>query len=305
MYRSSGSHLMPVLMVKLGLKYRDMNNSNQSISKIVFLGTGTPNADPKRSGPSVAIVIADQAYLIDFGPGVIRRASAAFAAGINALEPSLLNIAFLTHLHSDHTIGLPDLILTPWVIERSKPLQVYGPAGLKSMTDHIISAYQADISQRLHGPEPANIVGCNVIVEEIHPGEIYQDTNITVHAFLANHGTWDAFGFRLITPDRTIVISGDTAPHPACLSNYKDCDVLIHEVYSTKAFSKLPAGWQEYHRKYHTSAVELGKIASQANPGLIILYHQLTWGSSIGELIKEIRQHFPGDVVSANDLDIY
>lgn len=282
-----------------------MPNSEQSISKIVFLGTGTPNAESKRSGPCVAIVIADQAYLIDFGPGVVRQASAAFEGGIYALEPCRLKIAFLTHLHSDHTIGFPDLILTPWILERSEPLQVYGPAGLKRMTDGIISAYQADISQRIYGLEPANTVGCNVIVEEIHSGWIYQDTNITVEAFPAKHGTWDAFGYKFIAPDRTIVISGDTAPHPDCISFYNQCDVLIHEVYSSKAFGKLPVAWQEYHREYHTSSVELGKIASQLNPGLIILYHQLTWGSSIGEIIREVRQHFQGEVVSANDLDIY
>jgi ribonuclease BN (tRNA processing enzyme) len=274
-------------------------------SKIVLLGTGTPNADPDRSGPSVAIVVEGQAYLVDFGPGVVRRASAAYAAGIDALEPNKLNIAFLTHLHSDHTAGYPDLILTPWVLGREVRLQVFGPPGLKSMTDHILSAYQADIHQRIHGKEPANDTGYKVNVAEIKAGKVYQDRNIMVEAFLANHGSWPAFGFKFTTPDRTIVLSGDTAPHPGLIAAYRDCDVLIHEVYSDKGFHMHPPDWRNYHRSVHTSARELGEIAAQVNPRLLILYHQLLWGVSPGELIDEIRAIYHGKVIFGNDLDVF
>ena len=95
----------------------------------MLLGTGTPNAEPDRSGPSVAIVVGDTPYIVDCGPGVVRRATAAQAAGIEALEPKKLTRLFLTHLHSDHTAGYPDLVLTPWVLEREQPLEVYGPPG--------------------------------------------------------------------------------------------------------------------------------------------------------------------------------
>ena len=110
--------------------------------QIVLLGTGTPNADPARSGPSVAIVANGCPYLVDFGPGVVRRAAAACQAGIQGLAVERLNRAFLTHLHSDHTAGYPDLILTPWVLKRDEPLHAYGPAGLGEMTDHILAAYR-------------------------------------------------------------------------------------------------------------------------------------------------------------------
>ena len=105
-------------------------------TQVVLLGTGAPIADPERSGPSLALVVAGKAYLVDFGPGVVRRAAAAHANGIDALQVTNLETAFLTHLHSDHTAGFPDLILTPWVLGRKKPLQVYGPPGLSQMTDH-------------------------------------------------------------------------------------------------------------------------------------------------------------------------
>jgi len=102
-----------------------------------FAWNWAPAPDPERSGPATAVVVSDTAYLIDLGPGVIRRANAAFLRGIEALEPPRLRIAFVTHLHSDHTLGYPDLIFTPWTIGRRVPLEVYGPKGLKAMTEHL------------------------------------------------------------------------------------------------------------------------------------------------------------------------
>ena len=99
-------------------------------TQIIMLGTGTPNADPDRSGPSVAIVVNDTPYIIDFGPGVVRRAEAARRKGITGLAMPKLSKAFVTHLHSDHTLGFADLIFSPWVLERKDPLEVFGPKGL-------------------------------------------------------------------------------------------------------------------------------------------------------------------------------
>src|SRR3982074_1312015 len=118
-------------------------------TRIVLLGTGTPGPDPDRSGPATAIVVNDTAYLVDFGPGVVRRANAAFLEkGIKALEPTKLRVAFVTHLHSDHTVGYPDLIFTPWTVGRRVPLEIYGPKGLKAMTEHLLEAYRVDIETR-------------------------------------------------------------------------------------------------------------------------------------------------------------
>jgi len=275
-------------------------------SQIVLLGTGTPNADPDRSGPSVAIVINDTPYLIDFGPGVVRRAAAAFQKGIKGLAVKNLNRAFVTHLHSDHTAGYPDLILTPWVLERKEPLEVYGPKGIKAMTGHILKAYREDIDIRLGGGEPSNKTGYKVIAHEIKPGIVYKDENVTVKAFLVNHGSWpEAYGFRFETPDRTIVISGDCRPSPSVIQNCNGCDVLIHEVYSQAGFATRPAEWQRYHSRYHTSSRELAELASKARPGLLVLYHQLFWDTSDDDLLKEVRAGYAGKVVSGRDLDVY
>ena len=284
----------------------ESKGSARTPARIVLLGTGTPNADPDRSGPSVAIVVNDTPYLIDFGPGVVRRAAAAFQKGIKGLSVKNLNRAFVTHLHSDHTAGYPDLILTPWVLERKEPLEVYGPKGIKAMTEHILSAYREDIDIRLGGGEPSNKTGYKVIAHEIKPGIVYQDENVTVKAFLVNHGSWrEAYGFRFETPDSTIVISGDCRPSPSVIQSCNGCDVLIHEVYSQAGFATRPPEWQRYHSRYHTSSRELAELASKARPGLLVLYHQLFWGTSDDDLLKEVRADYAGKVVSGRDLDVY
>jgi ribonuclease BN (tRNA processing enzyme) len=113
-------------------------------TRVVLLGTGTPVPDPDRSGPATVIVVDDCAYLVDFGPGVVRRAeSAALTRGIPAVEPGNLKVAFVTHLHSDHTAGYSDLILTGWTSGRKVPLEVYGPSGLQSMTEHILQPIES------------------------------------------------------------------------------------------------------------------------------------------------------------------
>ncbi|MGH7495627.1 MAG: MBL fold metallo-hydrolase [bacterium] len=282
------------------------SSAQPAATQIVLLGTGTPNADPERSGPAVAIVVNDVPYLIDFGPGVVRRAAAAARKGVKGLEVKNLKTAFATHLHSDHTAGYPDLIFTPWVLEREAPLVVYGPSGIKAMTEYILKAYREDVDIRLHGLEPANETGYEVVVHEINPGVIYRDQNVTVSAFPVPHGSWkQAFGYRFETPGRTIVISGDCTPSPALIESARGCDVLIHEVYSTAGFAKRPPVWQKYHSNSHTSSRQLAEVANQVKPGLLLLYHQLFWGTTDAELENEIRQHYDGKVVSGRDLDVF
>ena len=270
-------------------------------TRVVLLGTGTPIPDPRRSGPSVAVIVGKKVYLIDFGPGVVRRA---VEVGI---KPQDLTHAFLTHLHSDHTAGYPDLILTPGVEGRRIPLEVYGPKGLQSMTDHILAAYKEDLRERFDGLEPASAEGYIVNVHEIpeaHSSVVFQNEQVTVEAFPVNHGSWPSFGYKFSTSDRTIVISGDTAPTPAIIEMAQGCDVLIHEVYSAIALEKRTAEWKRYHSSVHTSTYELAEIASQARPKLLVLYHQLSWTRTDDELLAEIKEKYDGEVVSGKDLDL-
>jgi ribonuclease BN (tRNA processing enzyme) len=293
-------------------------------TQIVLLGTGTPAPDPERSGPSTAIVVNGTPYLVDFGTGVVRQAAAASKRGVRGLEAVNLRIGFLTHLHSDHTLGFPDLILTPWVVGRKEPLEVYGPPGTRDMAEHILKAYAADIDirtgvkARTGDTEHARISGYKVNVHEIQPGVVYKDQNVTVTAFAVHHGNWaHAYGYRFETADRTVVISGDTSPDAAIVDNCHGCDVLIHEVYTQASFDKLSPEWKQYRMAYHTSSKELADIATRAKPGLLILYHRANPGcdqarteecreaGSEEQLLKEIRQFYKGKVVAGHDLEIY
>src|SRR5688572_10104769 len=134
-------------LLSLHVNARTQRDST-SKTRIVLLGTGTPSPDPDRSGPATAIVVNGTPYLIDFGPGVVRRLAAASRKNLPELSVVNVRVAFLTHLHSDHTAGYPDLILTPWAVGRTHALEVYGPKGLKDMTRFILKAYEEDIRIR-------------------------------------------------------------------------------------------------------------------------------------------------------------
>jgi len=282
-----------------------------SRTQLVLLGTGTPRPDPNRSGPSAAIVVNGAAYLVDCGPGVVRRAAAAELKGVHELLAKNLKTVFITHLHSDHTLGYPDLILSPWVVGRKDPLEAYGPAGLADMTTHILAAYREDIDVRTHGLEHGNPTGFNVHVHEIKPGLVFEDANVKVTAFLVKHGTWkQAYGYRFETADRRIVMSGDTAPCAALEAAAQGADILVHEVYETgEASPENRAGgqdWPEYLREYHTSAEELGAIATRCKPKLLILNHILKRRATDAQLLQEIRgAGFKGRVVVGKDLTVY
>ena len=275
-------------------------------TRVVLLGTGTPNAEPDRWGPATAIIANGTPYLVDFGPGIVRRASAAAAAGIEALDIVNLKRAFVTHLHSDHTTGYADLILAPWVQGREEPLVVYGPEGIEAMTQHILEAYRQDVYMRLYGSQPISASGYKVEAHEIKPGVVYEDPNVVVEAFAVDHGSWpQAFGYKFVAPDRTVVVSGDAIPSDSIVDACNGCDVLVHEVYSQTAFEGREPKWQRYHSSSHTSAIDLGQLAERARPGLLVLTHQLYWGASDEELMAELRAHYDGEVVSGRDLGVY
>lgn len=275
-------------------------------TRVVLLGTGTPNADPDRAGPAVAIVVNGAVYLVDAGPGVVRRAEAARRAGVTALAMENLRRVFVTHLHHDHTAGLPDLLFTPWTLGRTAPLEVFGPPGTAALVGHVQDAWREDVRIRLDGLEPANGTGWRAQAQEVTAGLVYTDTNVTVTAFAVAHGSWPvSFGYRFTTRDRTIVVSGDTRATDAIAAQCQGCDVLVHEVYAQAGWDRLPTDWQRYHAAFHTSAPDLGRIAARARPRLLVLYHQLPWSASPDRVLEEIRAHFDGRVVYGKDLDVY
>ena len=278
-------------------------------TQIVLLGTGTPRPDPKRSGPATAIVVNGTAYLVDAGPGVVRRAQAAVDNGIKGLAVASLQTAFITHLHSDHTVGLPDLIFTSWVQGRHVPLKLYGPPGISEMAKHILLAWQADIDIRTKGLERRDGTGATVEAHDVKPGRIYQDANLAVTAFPVRHGDVPAYGYRFDTADRSVVITGDTSPSPEVIDNCRKCDVLIHEAYAEDYRPADMPGWIAYRAKHHTTTTQLGELAAKAQPGLLIVYHRGIGpaGREISDqrYLEEIGRTFKGRVVIGQDLEVY
>jgi ribonuclease BN (tRNA processing enzyme) len=267
---------------------------------LILLGTGTPNADPGRWGPALAVVVDGDPWIVDCGPGVVRRAVEA------GLEPEALSRLLITHLHSDHTVGLPDLLLSPWVLGREEPLRVWGPPGTEELARHVQRAYAADVAERRDGLQPATAGGWRPEVTELPTGGVFYDRDgLRLEAFPVDHGSWTAYGYVFSTSRRRIVISADTAPCEALIEAARGCDVLVHEVYSERGLEARPPDWRAYHRAVHTSSRQLAGIANLVRPGLLVLYHQLFWGVGEEELLGELREFYDGRVVSGRDLDVY
>ena len=331
--RRTAAHLILILLMAVAGGSQESTSHSpreQRVrTKVVLLGTGTPVPDPARSGPATAIVVDDSAYVVDFGPGIVRRAeSAALTRKIPAVEPGNLKVAFATHLHSDHTAGYSDLILSGWTSGRNIPLEVYGPSGLQSMTEHILQAYRVDIETRTNPDGPMRDAGRSpdgwkVNAHDIKAGVIYKDAKVTVTAFVTKHAM-ESYGYRFETPDRTIVISGDTNPVEATINACNGCDVLIHEAQPVELVAKLPKSIQSFVAKYHTTTEQLAELANKAKPKLLVIYHTISFPPGIAPsrllppnaaadalyaspemLQREIGSRYSGKFVIGNDLDVY
>lgn len=274
---------------------------------VIPLGTGTPQAEPERWGPAVAVVIGERALLFDAGSGVTRRMTAMAERGVDALRLDRATTLFLTHLHSDHTVGLPELMLTPWGVgRRQQQLEVFGPHGTAALVDGIVSAFDADVSARYFS-SPAAAGSRIAETHEIGPGIVYQGDGIEVHAFEVTHwnmGETKAYGYRINADGRSVVISGDTSPNPEIERQARGVDVLVHSVYPAQLMETRSLQSRGLMERSHTSSRELAALASRVHPGLLVLYHLLVFGSSCAALLDDVRAHYDGDVLMPDDLTV-
>lgn len=276
-------------------------------TRVIVLGTGTPVMDVDRAGPAIAVVTNGKAYLFDAGAGSVRRLhEAAQKFRMPALNPPDICCVFFTHLHSDHTEDYPELVSTSWW-RREQPLQAYGPAGLARFTEAMKLMQDVDAQLRLASNQPiANRTFPKVVAVEIDPGMLFKNGDIRIEAFAVNHGSIKpAFGYRIDTADRSIVISGDTAYSQMLVDKAQGVDLLFHEVASRKGLNALPSNWQTYHNEAHATTDVVAKVARQARPGKLVLYHILFFGVSADALLGEVRAGYDGDVVVASDLDLF
>ena len=267
---------------------------------VVMLGTGTPRPAPDSWGPATAVVVGSRVFLFDVGVGVERRLAAA------GLPTTGVTAAFITHLHSDHVLGLSDLIFTSWVLGRARPFPVYGPHGLAQMTEHLYAAFSEDIRIRTEGLEHQSRDGYRIAVREIGPGIVYDSGGVRVTAFLVNHGAWrEAYGYRFDSPGRSIVLSGDTRPSDELVRMATGVDVLFHEAQLSDSTlhpgTRSATEWATYVRAYHTTALQLGELAARAQPKLLVVYHD-SRRATTDRLLAEIRRSYAGPVTFAVDL---
>lgn len=263
---------------------------------IVMLGTGTPRPLPDVMGPSTAVIVGQRVFLFDAGEGVERRLAAAHLPinGVNAL--------FVTHLHSDHVLGLADLVFTSWNSGRDQPFPVFGPPGIKAMLEHLYEAFAVDIKEREFDYGVAG--GYRVSAHEISPGVTYDSAGVRVTAFPVEHGRLTAYGYRIDTPTRSIVISGDTRPSETLIRMATGVDVLIHEIQPSGAVQlagRPNVDWAKYIAGHHTTAIQLGELAARAKPKLLIVSHNARRAPA-AQLLADIHKGFSGKVVIAEDL---
>lgn len=274
---------------------------------LIVLGSGMPVPDPERAGPAYAFEYRGQVLLFDAGAGVMRRVAAA------GLPIDGFAGVFLTHLHSDHTLGLPDVLLTTWVMGRRTPMNVRGPHGTERLAQGILSAWQEDIAVRTDGLERGQRGGERVKVQPIDSagGLVYDSLGLRVTAIPVPHGEWkSAFGYLIETPTRRVLLSGDAAPSAALEAAARNADVLVHETYPEVRLvpENRPGGeeWPRYMRSVHTSDREVGALAAAAGVKLVVLSHIVRMGGTDDELVAGVRRGgYRGPLRIARDLDVY
>lgn len=286
---------------------------------VVALGTGHPAPNPNRFGPATAIIVDRTSYLVDAGEGVWRAAAnAATVHGgriADALELTKKPTrVFLTHLHSDHTVGLPSLMLSPWTYGKEDPLEVYGPPGTKDMVFNLLEAYKLDIKNRVG--RSTNDRGWRTIAHDVQEaGLVYEDDKVRIEAFQTKHANWKySYAYRFTTPDRIVVIGGDGGACEGLIQAVQGADVWLQEIMTEKNLPNAPWGGESVEEKKkviwgsHMKPSALAKIATDAKVKLLVLYHEQNYSDPYDPeaLVKELRMlGFEGAVVSSRDADVF
>ena len=271
--------------------------------RVTLLGTGCPPAVMNRFGPSTLVEAGGQKFLFDAGRGALQR--------LTQLRVRWQDIdgVFLTHLHSDHVVGFPDLWLTGWLVGpgRDRPLKVWGPRGTSKMLSHLEQAFEFDIRVRLYDDRAAPD-GVVLMTEEIKEGLVFDKGGVRITAFEVDHKPVNpAFGYRIDHAGRSVVLSGDTRVSENLVRHAQNVDMLIHEVAVPETFVR--AGVRPERAKsvveHHVTPEQAGEIFTRTRPKLAVYSHIVLPTATEQDLIPATRKTYTGPLEVGEDLMVF
>lgn len=268
--------------------------------RVTLLGTGCPPPVMNRFGPSTLVEAGNQRLLFDAGRGALQRLTA-----LNVRWQDVQGV-FLTHLHSDHVVGFPDLWLTGWLIVpgRDVPLRVWGPAGTTRMMSHLEQAYDEDIRIRLTH-ERVSRDGVVLRVQDIREGVVFNEGGVKVTAFEVDHApVKPAFGYRVEYAGRVVVLSGDTRASSNLVRYAQHADLLIHEVFAPDTLQRAGVEPDRAARivDYHATPQQAGEVFARAKPKLAVYSHICMPTAADQDLVASTRSIYDGPLEVGEDL---
>jgi ribonuclease Z len=271
--------------------------------RVTLLGTGAPRPSKARGGPSILVEAGPTKILVDAGRGAAER-----LWGIGGRDLlSGLDVVLLTHLHSDHVVGLPELWLDGWLFGRKAPLRLEGPPGTAALASNLEKAFAFDVETRRDKDEHLPGAGAVIDARDLAPEAVVEIGGVRITAFAVDHGpVTPAYGYRIDWAGRSVVFSGDTRFSENLIAHARGCDVLIHEVIAADVERRLsqlrdPALTQRII-DHHTTAEDAGRVFAAVKPRLAVYSHIVPPPATAKDLEAPTRKTYSGPLAVGEDL---
>ena len=266
--------------------------------RVTLLGTGRPKPQPGRTGPAALVEAGGKRFVFDCGRCTLQRLD---EAGVPLGE---LKYLFLTHLHSDHIVGIPDFWLTPWIFGRgNEPLRVWGPEGTRRMMSKLAEAFEFDIHLRRDVDERLDPGGVEVMAEDVEQGFVHDEDGLRITVFDVDHAPIKpAFGYRIDYAGRSAVLSGDTRYCENLIEFARGVDLLVHEVAAAPPEELQRSERLAHIIGHHTSPEEAASVFSQVKPKVAAFTHVVSYGVERREIIERTQAGYAGELVMGEDL---